>query len=106
MYNALFVQGQSFSVKIFVRSRSGCQDKGRETIFMGLSGRRFLSPRVSPRLPVLILRPNTSKCLRTLSLSLSLSFSLSLSLYLFGRKQLPSNKAACKQNRHKLCTVV
>ena len=96
MYNALFVQGQSFSVKIFVRSRSGCQDKGRETIFMGLSGRRFLSPRVSPRLPVLILRPNTSKCLRTLSLS----------LYLFGRKQLPSNKAACKQNRHKLGTVV
>ena len=31
----------------------------------------------------------------------SLSLSLSLSLYQFGRKQLPSNKAACKQNRHK-----
>ena len=67
---------------MFDRSHSGCQDRGRETIFMGLSGRRFLSPRVSPRLAVLY------------------------SLYQFGRKQLPSNKAACKQNRHKLGTVV
>ena len=99
MYNALFVQGQSFSVKIFVRSRSGCQDKGRETIFMGLSGRRFLSPRVSPRLPVLILRPNTSKCLRTLSLSLSLSICLGESSCLATRQRV--NKTAI--NLVRLC---
>ena len=99
MYNALFVRGQSFSVKIFDRSRSGCQDRGRETIFMGLSGRPFLSPRVSPRLPVLYYA-------QILLSACVLSLSLSLSLYQFGRKQLPSNKAACKQNRHKLDTVV
>ena len=101
MYNALFVRGQSFSVKIFDRSRSGCQDRGPETIFMGLSGRPFLSPRVSPRLPVLYY---AQILLSACVLSLPLSFSLSL--YQFGRKQLPSNKAACKQNRHKLGTVV
>ena len=60
MYNAfwrhaLFVRGQSFSVKTFDRSRNGCQviRLGRETIFGGLPGRRSLSPRVSPsRAPV------------------------------------------------------
>ena len=55
MYNTfwqhtLFVQGPSFSVKMFDRSRNGCQviRVGRETIFMGLSGRRSLSPCVTP----------------------------------------------------------
>ena len=49
-WHALFVQGQSFSVKIFDRSRSGCQVIGlvREMIFMGLLGRHSLFPRVSP----------------------------------------------------------
>ena len=79
MYNALFVPGQSFSVKIFDRSRNGCQDRGRETIFMGLSGRPFLSPRVSPRLPVLYYAQILlSACVLSLSLSLFLSLSISL----------------------------
>ena len=60
MYNAfwrhaLFVQGQSFSVKTFDSSRNGCQviGEGWETIFGGLPCRRSLSPRVSPsRAPV------------------------------------------------------
>ena len=77
MYNALFVRGQSFSVKIFHRSRSGCHDRGRETIFMGLSGRPFLSPRVSPRLPVLYYAQILlSACVLSLSLFLSLSLSV------------------------------
>ena len=48
--HALFVRGQSFSVKMFDRSRSGCQlsDWERETIFVSLPGRRSLSPPVSP----------------------------------------------------------
>ena len=57
MYHAFwrhvfFVRGQSFSVKIFDRSRNGCQvtllDWGRETIFVGLPGMRSFSLRVSP----------------------------------------------------------
>ena len=55
MYNAfwrhaLFVRGQSFFVKPFDRSLSGCQviGLGAGTIFVGLPGRRSLSPRVSP----------------------------------------------------------
>ena len=46
--HALFVRGQSFSVKIFDRLRSGCHLIRLETIFVGLPGRRSLSPRVSP----------------------------------------------------------
>ena len=48
-WHALFVRGQSFSVKTFDRSRNGCQviGEGRETIFGGLPRRRSLSPRVS-----------------------------------------------------------
>ena len=60
MYNtfwrhALFVRGQSSSVKTFDRSRNGCQviRLGRQAIFGGLPGRRSLSPHVSPsRAPV------------------------------------------------------
>ena len=49
----MFVRGQSFSVKIFDRARSSRQVIGNRRggggdIFIGLSGRRFLSPRVSP----------------------------------------------------------
>ena len=98
MYNALFVRGQSFSVKIFDRSRSGCQDRGRETIFMGLSGRPFLSPRVSPRLPVLYYAQILlSACV--LSLSLSLSISLGESSCLATRQRV--NKTAI--NLVRLC---
>ena len=61
MYNAfcwrhaLFVRGQSFSVKTFDRSRNGCQvirlKAGND--FRGPTGRRSLTPRVSPsRAPV------------------------------------------------------
>ena len=52
---ALFVRGQSFSVKTFDRSRNGCQviREGVRNDFGGLLCRRFLSPRVSPsRAPV------------------------------------------------------
>ena len=52
--HALFVRGQSFSVKPFDRSRNGCQviRLGRgETIFVGLPGRHSLSPRVSHSRP-------------------------------------------------------
>ena len=58
MYNAfwqlaLFVRGQSFSVKTFDRSRNGCQVIREGAIFGGLPCRRFLSPRVSSsRAPV------------------------------------------------------
>ena len=61
MYNAfwrhaLFVRGQSFSVKIFDRSRSGCQ-----VIRLGTG--RSLSPRVSPSRAPFFLAPSTSKLL-------------------------------------------
>ena len=60
MYNAfwrhaLFVRGQSFSVKTFDSSRNGCQviGEGAGNDFRGLPCRRSLSPRVSPsRAPV------------------------------------------------------
>ena len=55
MYNAfwrhaLFERGQSFSVKTFDRSRNRCQviRFGAGNDFRGPSGRRSLSPRVSP----------------------------------------------------------
>ena len=55
MYNAfwrhaLFVRGQSSSVKTFDRSPNGCQviRLGAGNDFRGLPGRRSLSPRVSP----------------------------------------------------------
>ena len=48
-----------FSIKIFDRSRSSCQviGPGRETIFMGLSGRRSFSPCVSLTRACSFLRP-------------------------------------------------
>ena len=52
--HALFVRGQSFSVKTFDRSRNGCQVirlGGGGTIFVGLPGRHSLSPRVSHSRP-------------------------------------------------------
>ena len=53
--HALFVRGQSFSVKTFDRSRNGYQviGEGAGKIFGGLPLGRFLFPRVSPsRTPV------------------------------------------------------
>ena len=62
--HALFLRGQSFSVKIFDRSCNGCQviRLGGETIFGDLPGRRSLSPRVRPsRARVFSCVPTTSK---------------------------------------------
>ena len=84
MYNALFVRGQSFSVKIFDRSHSSCQDRG---------GKRFSwVSRAGPFSPLACL-------LACPFFTLSLSISLGESSCLATRQ--PVNKTAI--NLVRLC---
>ena len=77
MYNAfwrhaLFVQGQSFSVKTFERSRKGCQviGEGAGNDFRGPSVQALSLPsRVSSSCAIFFLMPTTSKRLRGFSKS-------------------------------------